>query len=54
MAGHMGAAPVTVRNLEVVEVDGERDLMLVKGSVPGANGGYVMVRKAVMTAAMKK
>ncbi len=54
MAGHMGAAPVTVRNLEVVEVDGERDLMLVKGSVPGGNGSYVMVRKAVLTAAMKK
>jgi large subunit ribosomal protein L3 len=54
MAGHMGAARVTVRNLQVVEVDKDRDLMLVKGGVPGANGGYVMVRKAVMTAAMKK
>ncbi len=54
MAGHMGAAPVTVRNLEVVEVDDERDLMLVRGGVPGPNGGYVMVRKAVLTAAMKK
>ncbi len=54
MAGHMGAAPVTVRNLEVVEVDDEQDLMLVRGGVPGPNGGYVMVRKAVLTAAMKK
>jgi large subunit ribosomal protein L3 len=54
MAGHMGASQVTMRNLEVVEVDSERDLLLVKGSVPGGNGGYVMVRKAVMTASMKK
>jgi large subunit ribosomal protein L3 len=54
MAGQMGNAQVTMRNLEVVQVDAERDLMLVKGGVPGPNGGYVVVRKAVMTAAMKK
>lgn len=46
MAGHMGAEKVTVKNLEVVGVEPERNLLLVKGSVPGNRGGYVMVRKA--------
>jgi large subunit ribosomal protein L3 len=46
MAGHMGTARVTVRNLEVVEVDAEENVLLVKGAVPGPNGGYVMVRRA--------
>lgn len=54
MAGHMGNSQVTVRNLEVIQVDAEQDLMLVKGSVPGPNGGYVVVRKAVLPAAMKR
>jgi large subunit ribosomal protein L3 len=45
-AGHMGDAQVTVRNLEVVEVDTEDNVILVKGAVPGPNGGYVMVRRA--------
>ncbi len=48
MAGHMGAEKVTIRNLEVVRIDPEHDLMLVKGSVAGSNGSYVRVRKAVM------
>ena len=47
MAGHMGAARVTVRNLQVLRVDPERNFMLVRGCVPGSNGGYVLVRKAV-------
>lgn len=47
MPGHMGAARVTVQNLAVVKVDAERGLVFVKGGVPGANGGYVIVRKAV-------
>lgn len=47
MAGHMGAANVTTQNLEVVRVDVEKNVMLVRGSVPGANGGIVEVRKAV-------
>jgi large subunit ribosomal protein L3 len=47
MAGHMGHARVTVRNLEVVEVNREDNLLLVKGAVPGPNGGYVIVRRAV-------
>jgi len=46
MAGHMGHAQVTVRNLEVVEVDAEDNLLVVKGAVPGPNGGYVVVRRA--------
>jgi len=45
MPGHMGAARVTVRNLEVIKLDPERNLMLVKGSVAGYNGSYVLVRK---------
>jgi len=46
MGGHMGHARVTVRNLEVVEVHAEENLLLVKGAVPGPNGGYVVVRRA--------
>jgi large subunit ribosomal protein L3 len=46
MAGRMGTARVTVRNLEVVEVDAEDNVLLVKGAVPGPNGGYVVVRRA--------
>ena len=45
-AGHMGAENVTVKNLEVVDVDAENRLLLVKGSVPGGTGGYVYVRRA--------
>ena len=47
MAGHMGHERVTVQNLEVVRVDLERNLLLVKGSVPGPNKGLVIVRKAI-------
>lgn len=47
MAGHMGAERVTVQNLEVVRVDAERNLLLVRGAVPGAPGGDVIVRPAV-------
>ena len=47
MAGQMGNERVTVLNLEVVYVDPERNLLLVKGAVPGPNGGLVMVRSAV-------
>jgi large subunit ribosomal protein L3 len=46
MAGHMGNARVTVRNLEVIEVDTEDNLLVVKGAVPGPNGGYVVVRRS--------
>jgi large subunit ribosomal protein L3 len=47
MAGRMGAEKVTTLNLEVVAADTERDLLLVKGSVPGPTGGVVLVRNAV-------
>lgn len=46
MAGRMGNDRVTVQNLEIVEVDVERHLLLVKGSVPGAKNGLVMVQRA--------
>ena len=47
MSGHMGAEQVTVQTLEVVRVDAERNLLLIKGSVPGATGSDVIVRPAV-------
>lgn len=47
MAGRMGNDRVTVQNLEVVEIDVERHLLLVKGSVPGAKNGLVIVQRAV-------
>ncbi|HWP95091.1 MAG TPA: 50S ribosomal protein L3 [Gammaproteobacteria bacterium] len=47
MAGHLGNVRRTVQNLEVVKVDVERNLLLVKGAVPGAAGGDVIVRPAV-------
>lgn len=46
MAGHLGDAQVTVRNLEIVDVDTEDNVLMVKGAVPGANGSYVMIRRA--------
>jgi large subunit ribosomal protein L3 len=46
MAGHMGNAQVTVRNLEVVDVDTEDNVLVIKGAVPGPNGGYVLVRRS--------
>jgi large subunit ribosomal protein L3 len=47
MMGHLGDERVTVQNLEVVRVDAERNLLLVKGAIPGAPGGDVIVRPAV-------
>ncbi len=44
-AGHMGDVNVTVRKLSVVRVQDEENLLLVKGAVPGRNGGYVMIKK---------
>jgi len=46
MSGHMGSEQVTVRNLEIIEVDTEDNVLMVKGAVPGPNGGYVVVRRA--------
>jgi large subunit ribosomal protein L3 len=47
MAGHMGDERVTTQNLEVVRVDAERNILLIKGTVPGAAGGQVTVRPSV-------
>ena len=49
MSGHMGAEQVTIQNLEVVRVDAERNLILVKGAIPGAPGGDVIIKPAVKT-----
>ena len=46
MAGQSGNARVTVRNLEIVQVDTDDNVLMVKGAVPGPNGGYVMLRRA--------
>ncbi len=47
MSGHMGNVQKTIQNLEVVRVDSERNLLLIKGAVPGSKGGRVIVRPAV-------
>lgn len=47
MAGHMGAERVTVANLTVVQADAERNLLFVKGAVPGATNGLVLIRKSM-------
>ncbi|QOC23375.1 50S ribosomal protein L3 [Wenzhouxiangella sp. AB-CW3] len=47
MAGHMGDERVTTLNLQVVRVDAERNLLLVRGAVPGARGGHVLVRPSI-------
>lgn len=47
MAGRMGHERVTVQNLEVVRVDAERNLLLIKGAIPGPKRSYVMVRTAI-------
>jgi len=47
MAGHMGDARVTTQNLEVIKVDADRNLLLIKGAVPGAKNGQVAVRPSV-------
>jgi large subunit ribosomal protein L3 len=49
MPGHMGACQVTARGLRVVRVDAERNLLLVRGSVPGANGGVVAIQPSKKT-----
>ncbi len=47
MAGHMGDEKVTTQNLEIVRIDSERNLLLIKGSVPGAPGGQVVINPAI-------
>ena len=46
MPGHMGQEKVTVQNIEIVDIRKEQNLMLVKGAVPGANGGYLIIKSA--------
>ena len=50
MSGHMGVVRRTVENLKVVEIDAERNLLLIRGAVPGAEGGQVVVRPSTKTA----
>lgn len=47
LAGHMGSVKVTVQNLEVVKVDTDKNLILVKGAIPGAKGSVVTIKEAV-------
>ncbi len=47
MAGRMGNETVTVRGLRLVEIDAERNILLVRGAVPGANGSYLTIRRSV-------
>lgn len=47
MAGHMGSETVTVQNLDVVRIDEERALIMVRGAIPGAKNGHVVIRPAV-------
>ena len=49
MSGHLGNVKVTTQNLEIVQIDNERNLLLVKGAVPGPAGGDVYIRPAVKT-----
>jgi large subunit ribosomal protein L3 len=53
MAGHMGDETVTVQNLDIVRVDAERSLLLVRGAIPGSKNGHVVVRHAVKVKAKK-
>ncbi len=47
LPGHMGSETVTLQNLEIVKVDAERGLLLIKGNVPGVNRSFVTIKKAV-------
>jgi large subunit ribosomal protein L3 len=53
MSGHMGNTRTTILNLEVVGVDPERNILLIRGAIPGPNGGLVMVRSAVKASLRK-
>jgi large subunit ribosomal protein L3 len=53
MAGHMGDVRVTTQNLRVIVADGDRGLIMVEGAVPGAEGGYVLIKDAAKRKAPK-
>ena len=46
MAGRMGGVRTTVRNLDVVKIDKSRNLLVIRGAIPGPNGGYIIIRKS--------
>jgi large subunit ribosomal protein L3 len=54
MPGHLGAVQGTTQNLQVVRVDVERNLLLIKGAIPGSKGGDVVVRPAVKAKSSNK
>lgn len=47
MSGHLGNVVRSVQNLEIIRIDGEHNLLLIKGAVPGAKGGYIVIRPSV-------
>ena len=47
MAGHMGSVRVTVQNLEIVKIDAEKNIIAIKGAVPGAKGSVVVITDSV-------
>ena len=47
MSGHLGNVMRSVQNLEIIRIDGEHNLLLIKGAVPGAKGGYIVIRPSV-------
>lgn len=53
MPGHLGATKVTTQNLEIIRVDVERNLLLIKGAIPGSKGGDVIVRPGIKAKAVK-
>jgi len=53
MSGHLGDVTVTVQNLDIIRVDAERSLLLVRGAIPGSKNGHVVVRHAVKVKAKK-
>ena len=54
MPGHMGCEKVTIQNLEVIKVDLDKNVLIVKGSVPGAKGAYVTVKSSIKQPNVKK
>jgi len=54
MAGHMGQVRKTIHNLEVVNVDASRNLLMVRGAVPGSNGGYLIIRPEPLKGAKER
>jgi len=46
MAGHMGVDRKTIKNLRVVKVDADENILMIHGSVPGPNGGYLLIKKS--------